>query len=71
MTMDGELSERFEIKQGVRQGCPLAILKTFLDMVVREAWTTFQGVMKLDTCQVHVLLFADGTVLFTEKENDL
>ena len=49
----------------------MAILNTFLDMVVREAWTTFQGVMKLDTCQVHVLLFADDTVLVTEKEKDL
>ena len=47
--VDGEVSEWFEVKQGVRQGCPL----------------------KLDTCQVQVLLFADDTVLITEREEDL
>ena len=70
--VDGEVSEWFEVKQGVRQGCPLSpwLFNIFLDMVVREARTNFYGV-KLDTCQVQVLLFADDTVLITEREEDL
>ena len=40
-------------------------------MVVREARTNFQGGVKLDTCQVRVLLFGDDTVLVTEREEDL
>ena len=71
--VDGEVSEWFEVKQGVRQGCPLSpwLFNIFLDMVVREAQTNFQGGVKLDTCQVQVLLFADDTVLVTETEEDL
>ena len=71
--VDGEMSEWFEVKQGVRQGCPLSpwLFNIFLDMVVREARTNFHGGVKLDTCQVQVLLFADDTVLVTEREEDL
>ena len=67
------MSELSEVKQGVRQGCPLSpwLFNIFLNMVVREAWTNFQGGVKLDTCQVQVLLFADDTVLVTESEEDL
>ena len=71
--VDGEMSEWFEVKQGVRQGCPLSpwLFNIFLDVVVREARTNFQGGVKLDTCQVQVLLFADDTVLVTETKEDL
>ena len=59
--VDGECSEWFEVKQGVRQGCPMSpwLFNIFLDMVVREARASFQGGVCLDTCQVQVLLFAD------------
>ena len=58
--VDGEVSELSEVKQGVRQGCQLTplLFNIFLNTVVREAWTNFQGGVKLDTCQVQVLLFA-------------
>ena len=71
--VDGEVSELSEVKQGVRQGCPLSplLFNIFLTTVVREARTNFQGGVKLDTCQVQVLLFADDTVLVTESEEDL
>ena len=49
----------------------MAIFNIFLDMVVREVRTNFFGGVKLDTCQVQVLLFADDTVLITEREEDL
>ena len=70
--MDGEVSELFEVKQGVRQGCPLSplLFNIFLN-IVREARTNFLVRVKLDTCQVRVLLFADDTVLVTEREEDL
>ncbi len=71
--VDGEVSEWSEVKQGVRQGCPLSpcLFNIFLGMVVKEARTNFHGGVKLDTCQVQVLLFADDTVLITEREEDL
>ena len=73
MRVDGEMSEWFEVKQGVRQGCPLSpwLFNIFLDMVVREARTNFHGGVNLDICQLQVLLFADDTVLITEREEDL
>ena len=71
--VDGEVSELSEVKQVVRQGCPLSplLFNIFLNTVVREVRTNFQGGMKLDKCQVQVLLFADDTVLVTESEEDL
>ena len=64
--VDGEVSEWFG--QGVRQGFPLSpwLFNIFLDMVVREAQTNFQGDMPSPG-----LLFADDTVLVTETEEDL
>ena len=48
MRVVGEVSEWFG--QGVRQGFPLSpwLFNIFLDMVVREAQTNFQGGVKLD-----------------------
>ena len=71
--VDGECSEWFEVKQRVRQGCPMSpwLFNIFLDMVAREAQASFQGGVCLDTCQVQVLLFADDTVLVAENEEDL
>ena len=71
--VDGEVSEWFGVKQGVRQGCPLSpwLFNIFLVMVVREGRTNIHGGVKLDTCQVQVLLFADDTDLITEREEDL
>ena len=71
--VDGECSEWFEVKQGVRQGCPMSpwLFNIFLDMVVREARASFQGGVRLDTRQMQVLLFDDNTVLVAENEKDL
>lgn len=45
--------------------------EVFLDVVIQEARVNFQGGMRLDTCQVQVLLFADDTVIVAEAEEHL
>ena len=71
--MDGECSEWFEVKQGVRQGCPMSpwLFNIFLDMVIKEVQDSFQRGVYLDICQVQILSFADDTVLVAENEEDL
>ena len=71
--VDGEIKEWFEVRQGVRQGCPVSpwLFNICLDMVVRKARVSFQGGVTLNTCKVQVLLFADSTVLVADNEEDL
>ena len=63
--VEGELMEEFDVKQGLRQGCPLApwLFNIVLDRVVREAMVEFEGGVMLDSCLIRVLLFADDTVV--------
>ena len=67
--VEGELTECFEVRQGVRQGCPL--FNVFLDMVAREARAQFNEGVRLDKCTMQLLMFADDTVLLAETEEDL
>ena len=71
--VEDELTECFEVRQGVRQGCPLSLwpFNVFLDMVAREARAQFNGGVRLDKCTMQLLMFADDTVLFAETEEDL
>ena len=71
--VEDELTECFEVRQGVRQGCPLSpwLFNVFLDMVAREARAQFKGGVCLDNCTVQLLMFADDTVLLAETEEDL
>ena len=71
--VEDELTECFEVRQGVRQGCPLSpwLFNVFLDMVAREARAQFNGGVRLDKCTMQLLMFADDTVLLAETEEDL
>ena len=71
--VEDELTECFEVRQGVRQGCPLSpwLFNVFLDMVAREARAQFNGGVRLDKCTMQLLMFADDTVLLDETEEDL
>ena len=71
--VEDEVTECFEVRQGVRQGCPLSpcLFNVFLDMVVREAKVQFNGGVRLDKCTMQLLMFADDTDLLAEMEEDL
>ena len=66
--VEDELTECFEVQQGVRQGCPLSpwLFNIFLDMVAREARAQFKGRVCLDNCMMQLPMFADDTVLLAE-----
>ena len=55
-----ELTECFEVRQGVRQGCPPPwLFNVFLDIVAQEAKAQFKGRVCLGNCMMQLLMFAD------------
>ena len=71
--VEDELTECFDVRQGVRQGCPLSpwLFNVFMDMVAQEARAKLKGGVCLDNCTMQLLMFADDTVLLAETEEDL
>ena len=71
--VEDELTECFEVRQGVKQGCSLSpcLFNVFLDMVAREARAQFNEGVRLDKCTMQLLMFADDTVFLAEMEEDL
>ena len=71
--VEGELTEEFGVKYGLRQGCPLPpwLFNIFINRVVREAMAEFKGGVRLDSCLIQILLFADDTVVMTQTEEEL
>ena len=71
----GRESFRFQIKSGVRQGCPLSpwLFNIFipLDKIVTEVRKHFYGSTQLSTGQLEVLVFADDLVTLAETEEAL
>ena len=76
--IEGELSENFCIKTGVRQGCVMSpwLFNVYMDGVIREMKAKSGGVgakMLEDGNEWWMItsLFADDTVLFAESEKEL
>ena len=68
--VEDELTKCFEVRQGVRQGCPLPpwLFNAFLDMVAREARAQFNVGVRPDKCTMQLLMFTDDTVFLAEME---
>ena len=71
--LEGELTEEFDIQQGLRQGCQLSpwLSNIFFDRAMREAMVEFKGGGVLDSCLIDILLFANDTVVMVQTEEDL
>lgn len=69
--IDGELSESFEVGEGVRQGCCLSPLLfiIFIDKIIRQA--NIQGNVEIGEVIYNLLAFADDLVLLTEDVSAL
>ena len=69
----GRESSRFQVKSGVRQGCPLSSwpFNIFIDRIATEARKKFYGSVRLSTGQLEGLLFADDLVMLAETEKAL
>ena len=67
-----ELS-RFQVKSGVRQGCPLSpwLFNIFIDRIVTEARKMSYGSVRLSTGQLEILLFAGDLVMLAETEEEI
>lgn len=66
--VDGELSDRMEIKQGVRQGCVLSpnLFSLYVEMIMREG----KGLEHLKVAGQNIsnIMYADDTVLIADAE---
>ena len=73
MRVDGELTDWFEVRQGVRRGFPMSpwLFNIYLDMMVKEAQGSFQGGVTLNACKGQVLLLANDTLLVADNEKNL
>ena len=73
-----ELSESFEVKMGLRQGCVMSpwLFNVYMDGVVREVYSRVNGMgVKLSVNEIEwmlsQLLFADDTALVAESAEQL
>ena len=73
MRVESRVTQWFEIRQGVRQGCVLSpvLFNIFMDKVMREAMKSWRGGVQMLNTQAKGLLFADDVAVTAEKEEDL
>ena len=78
MRVGGEVSESFEVKMGLRQGCVMSpwLFNMYMDGVVREVYNRVNGMGVSMTMGdiwwvLSQLLFADDTALVAESAEQL
>src|SRR6202012_3113609 len=69
--IDGEMSEAFEVKEGVRQGCCLSPLLfiIFMDKIIRQA--NIEGNIEVGDVIMNILAYADDLILLMDNVEDL
>lgn len=69
--IDGELSESFEVKEGVRQGCCLSpiLFIIFMDKIIKQAG--IQGNVEVGDVVFNLLSFADDLVVLMNNPDEL
>src|ERR1700761_8002891 len=69
--IDGEISEAFEVEEGVRQGCCLTPLLfiIFMGKIIRQA--NIEGNIEVGEVIVKVLAYADDLILLMDNVEDL
>ena len=69
--IDGEMSEAFEVEEGVRQGCCLSplLLIIFMDKIIRQAST--DGNIEVGGVIMKILAYADDLNLLRDNVEDL
>ena len=69
--IDGEISEAFEVNEGVRQGCCLSPLLfiIFMDKIIKQA--ELKGNVEVGEVIMKILAYADDLILLAENVRDL
>jgi hypothetical protein len=69
--IDGEISEAFEVNEGVRQGCCLSPLLfiIFMDKIIKQA--NLQGNVEIGEVIMKILAYADDLTLLADNADDL
>ena len=68
--IDGEMSESFEVSEGVRQGCcvsPLLFI-IFMDKIIRQA--NIEGNIEVGEVIMKILAYADDLILLMDNVSD-
>lgn len=71
--VDGELSQPFQIKKGVRQGCVLSplLFNIYGEWIIRKATEKWQGGITLAGKRISNLRYADDTTLLASSEEEM
>ena len=71
--LDGEISNQFDISQGVAQGCSLSpiLFSVFINDLLNEVEKSGSGISISEDCKVGGLMFADDFVGLAGDKDDL
>ena len=71
--IEGKVSKSFDIKRGVKQGCPVSplIFNLCLNPLLTEVDYTHEGYRLDETTKIVIQAYADDIVLFSEKREEM